>query len=301
MTELTERPAPGTPFAGSAPPLPANATKYFDYLRALVSRRSAIVIESGKEYLVESKLSNLARRTGHPTAWAMLDALMSAPEGPLHDEVVDAMTTNETSFFRDPPVFDTLSDVVIPDLVRRHRADRRLTIWSAACSSGQEPYSLAILLKEKFPELSSWQVRIVATDISSSMVEKAKSGKFTRLEVNRGLPAPLLLKHFDQKGMEWEIDPRLREPVTFRQLNLARPFPVLPPMDLVMLRNVLIYFSVADKQKVLERMRDVLRPGGYLVLGTSESTVNLDRCFERLSAGTAGVHRLTVPEEGPCR
>ncbi len=275
---------PGVPADGEA----------FSYLRSLVLDRAAIFLDADKEYLVEARLSPLARRHGAATVWEFLLRLRAQPEGTLHTEVVEAMTTNETSFFRDPVLFNGIRDTIIPDLVTRRSQERRLTIWSAACSTGQEPYSMAMLLREHPQVPPSWQVRILATDLSRPVLARARDGRFTKLEVNRGLAANRLLRWFSQVGSDWVISDELKRMVDCREFNLAGPWSLVPPADLVLMRNVLIYFPPEIKQKMLARVRQVLRPDGYLVLGNAETTLNLDSNFQRVDIGGASAFRLTT-------
>ena len=251
----------------------------FDFVRDLVRRESAIVLEPGKEYLVEARLSLLAKSTGHNDLASIVRELRAAPTTQLSSSVIDSMTTNETSFLRDVAPFDALVTSVLPDLIKQRAAEQTLTIWSAACSSGQEPYSIAMLIRSRFPELASWRIKILATDVSGDMLAKAKAGRFAQIEVNRGLPAALLAKYFSRTGMGWDVSPEIRSMVEFRQLNLVRPIVGLPLMDIVFLRNVLIYFDVPTKQAVVEKVARMMAPGGYLFLGAAESLVNVHDGF----------------------
>jgi chemotaxis protein methyltransferase CheR len=266
-------------------------TVAFDYLRTLVHEQSAIVLEPGKEYLVEARLAGLVREQGMTTVTDLVSKLRSLRSGPLHTQVVEAITTNETLFFRDPPVWEALRRSVLPELIERRQPERCLNLWSAACSSGQEPYSLAMLLAEHFPALAGWDVRILATDLSTAMLARARQGSYSQLEVNRGLPAALLVKHFDKEGMHWRVNPGLRRSVEFRPLNLVAAWPLLPRMDLVFLRNVLIYFNTGTRQAVLGRMRRVLQPDGYLVLGATENLIGVDDALERVAFGRTSCYR----------
>ena len=286
---------PPTATAAARPP---HAVEAFAYLQTLVAERAALALDDGKQYLAEARLGGLARRQGLGSVWELLLQLKAQPAGAVHTEVVEAMTTNETSFFRDPGLFDAIRDVVIPDLVARRAAERRLTIWSAACSTGQEPYSMAMLVRDHPSVPASWNVRILATDLATDVLARARAGRFTRLEANRGLAANRLVRWFAQVGTDWEIAPELRALVEFRQLNLADPWPLLPQVDVVLLRNVLIYFPVAAKRRVLAQVRSVLRPDGYLILGNAETTFNLDDRFVRVGIGTASAYRLVGSTEG---
>lgn len=255
----------------------------FEYLSNLVRERSAIVLEPGKEYLVEARLTPLARREGHNSLEAFIAHLRANRYNGTHRKVVEAMTTNETTFFRDIHPFEMLKKIIMPALIEKRQAARSLTIWSAACSSGQEPYSIAMLLRENFPALTSWDVRILATDISQEMLERTRAGRYNQLEINRGLPATLLVKYFDRQGIEWQIKPALRSMLEVRELNLAEPWTQLPPIDVIFIRNVMIYFDVETKKTILRKLRQVLRPGGYLFLGGAETTLNLDSTFTRVN------------------
>jgi len=264
----------------------------FEYIRTLVYERSAIVLEPSKTYLVESRLTPLSRRERVDSLADLVALLRQQRFGDLHRKVVEAMTTNETSFFRDVHPFNALKSHILPELLAKRRAERALQVWCAACSSGQEPYTIAMLLREHFPELASWTVRIVATDLSGEMLERAKSGKYNQLEVNRGMPAPLLVKYFERRGLDWYVNDALRSMITFRELNLIESWPVLPRMDVVFLRNVLIYFDVNTKKTILGKVRQVMRPDAYLFLGGAETTMNLDDSFERIQFEKSGGYRI---------
>jgi chemotaxis protein methyltransferase CheR len=263
----------------------------FEYVCRLVRDRSAVVLEAGKEYLVEARLGPLAGEFGHGSVTELVGRLRAGGDGGLTTRVVEAMVTNETLFFRDGQPFETLRKTVLPGLIARRAAERRLDVWCAASSTGQEPYSLALLLREHFPELSGWRVNVLATDLSSEVLGRARAGRYTQLEVNRGLPAALLVKYFRQHGREWELAEDVRRMVEFRELNLAGPWPGLPRMDLVFLRNVMIYFDVETKKAILGRVLRVLRPDGYLLLGTAETTHGLSDSFRRVEALKGGFYQ----------
>jgi chemotaxis protein methyltransferase CheR len=254
----------------------------FEYLSALVREGSAIVLEEQKAYLFEARLAPLARREGFDSLEALVRHLRGARANGLHKKVVESMTTNETSFFRDAQPFEALRQEVLPELLRRRAAERRLRVWCAACSTGQEPYSVVMLLREHFPALAGWDVKVLATDLSSEVLERAREGRYSQAEVNRGLPARLLVKYFEKGGLEWRLKDELRRQVEFQQLNLMEAWPGVAPQDVVLLRNVLIYFDVAAKKQVLARVRRLLRPDGALFLGGAETTLNLDGEFERV-------------------
>jgi chemotaxis protein methyltransferase CheR len=264
----------------------------FDYIVQLVHRRSAIVLEPGKEYLAESRLESVAREHGLDSVTQLVQHMRSGSLD-VGDAVVDAMTTNETSFFRDAHPFNALRDTVLPELIEARRVARSITIWCGATSSGQEPYSVAMLIREHFPELRDWQVRIIATDISPSMLDRTRQGRYSQLEVNRGLPAPMLVKYFTRDGMHWVVAEDLRRMVSAQYMNLNERWPVMPPFDLVLLRNVLIYFDVPTKQAILGKVRQQLRRDGLLLLGGAETTMNLDANFERVPHGRSTWYRPT--------
>jgi chemotaxis protein methyltransferase CheR len=262
----------------------------FAYVSDLVRRSSAIVLETGKEYLVEARLLPLARQAGIATVSEFVSRAQSRPEPDTHEKIVDALTTNETSWFRDGEPFQAMTANVLPDLLPTRSATRSLRVWSAACSSGQEPYSLAMVLQESLP--AGWGYEIMATDISQEMLARAEAGRFTQLEVNRGLPAHMLVRHFERDGTHWRVTAGLRNNITFKRLNLAVPLPPLPQFDIVFLRNVLIYFDVETKRQVLSRISAVMRPDGWLFLGSAETTIGIDDRFERVAAGRSSAYRL---------
>lgn len=276
-----------------------SAESDFDFVRELVRRHSAIALEDGKGYLVEARLTPLARREGFASLAELVAQLRTGRDPALQRKVVEAMTTNETLFFRDVHPFEALRASVLPELVQRRAAVKQLRIWSAACSTGQEPYTIAILLRESFPELASWRVDIVATDLSTEVLEKARAGVYGQIEVNRGLPARLMVKYFRQQGVEWQLDDAIRAMVDFRELNLAEPWPAMGQFDVVFLRNVLIYFDRDTKKSILARVRSVLKPDGSLFLGAAETTMNLDDAYERVQLGKSGCYRVKQPAARP--
>jgi chemotaxis protein methyltransferase CheR len=263
----------------------------FGYIRDLVRQNSAIVIEPGKEYLVESRLSAVARDEGFASLDLLVAELRTKPANGLHRKVVDAMTTNETTFFRDVHPFDALRRDVLPQLIASRQAQRQLSIWCAGCSTGQEPYTVALILREHFTALAGWKVSILATDLSREVLARARAARYSQLEVNRGLPVGYLVKHFRKEGMEWQLADPIRQMVEFRELNLIEAWPGLPPMDLVFMRNVLIYFDVDTKRSILGKLRRTLRPDGALFLGGAETTMNLDDAYQRVPLGKAVCYR----------
>ncbi|HZU33573.1 MAG TPA: protein-glutamate O-methyltransferase CheR, partial [Candidatus Angelobacter sp.] len=208
----------------------------FSYLCELVKTSTAIALDAQREYLMEARLSGIAQKEGFKSVSELISRVRSGNSAQLQWKVVEAMTTNETSFFRDVKPFEALRHVVIPALMQARKNERRITIWCAACSSGQEPYSIAMLLREYFPELLNWKVSIIATDIATEVMDKCRKGRYTQLEVNRGLPATFLVKYFKKEGVEWQIDANIVKMVDVRRMNLSVAWPLLPPIDLVMLR-----------------------------------------------------------------
>jgi chemotaxis protein methyltransferase CheR len=262
----------------------------FAFVRDLVREESAIMLEPGKEYLVESRLVPLARQDGHADVDAYVAQLASRRNPVALKQVVEALTTNETSWFRDSDPFTALRETILPELARS-RPQRKIRIWAAACSSGQEPYSILMTARDT-PALAGWDIDLVATDLSQEMLDRARLGEYSQLEVNRGLPATTLVRHFERSGLSWRISPALARQVQFRQLNLVRPFPPMGRFDVVFLRNVLIYFDVATKRDILRRVRQVLAPDGHLFLGAAEMTMGVDDAWERVPAGRSSVYRI---------
>lgn len=270
----------------------AESSLSFEYVRQLVRDRAAIVLEENKGYLVDARLGPLATKEGFRSVEELVRALRSQRYGPLHKSVVEAMTTNETFFFRDRAPFEALREQILPVLVQARRSSRQLHIWSAAASSGQEAYSVLMLLKEHFPELDTWQVQLLGSDISREVLEKARAGRYTQLEVNRGLPAHLLTRFFEHHGLEWRIKPALRDMLRLEEINLIEPWPPLPRFDVIFLRNVLIYFDVPTKRRILERVRGVMAPDGYLFLGGAETTLGVDEQLIKADYPNANCYRL---------
>ena len=247
----------------------------FEFLRAYLKQRSGLALTAEKRYLVESRLAPVCRRFNFATLRDLIGSLKIAHDSAIERAVVEAMTTNETFFFRDRLPFDLFRDVVLPEALARNAARRRLRIWCAAASTGQEPYSIAMLLQEAGPKLAGWQVDLVATDISSEVIEKAKLGLYSQFEVQRGLPVQWLLKYFTQIGEQWQIAASLRSMVEFRQFNLLHGYEGLGTFDVIFCRNVLIYFDAPTKSEILARFGTSLAPGGALLLGAAETVIGL--------------------------
>jgi chemotaxis protein methyltransferase CheR len=248
------------------------------FLRKLLKERSGLDLSADKQYLVESRLIPLARRSGLPGI-AELVAKIRAGTDALTSEVVEAMTTNETFFFRDKIPFDHLRETVLPALIQARASRRALRIWCAASSTGQEPYSIAMCVKE-FAGLSGWRVEIVATDLSQGVLEKSRAGIFSQFEVQRGLPIQMLVKHFTQVGELWQLSADIRAMVQHRQLNLLQDFSHLGTFDVIFCRNVLIYFDQDTKVSIFDRLARVIEPDGVLALGAAESVVGISDAFK---------------------
>lgn len=264
----------------------------FEYITRLIRERSGIVLGSEKRYLVESRLAPVMQRHDWASLREFVRQLRTQPFGSLHRQVVEAMTTNETSFFRDRHPFELLRQKILPLLIERRANVRQLHVWSAACSSGQEPYTIAMLLREHFPELATWSVQLLGTDLDTAILTRAREGRYSQLEVNRGLPASLLVKYFEKTGSNWQIKESVRDMVRIEQLNLTSAWPPMPTWDIVFMRNVLIYFGIENKKLILKRVRQSLKADGYLFLGGAETTMNIDEEFERAPLAKAGCYRL---------
>jgi chemotaxis protein methyltransferase CheR len=263
----------------------------FDYVRTLVRERSGIVLDT-RQYLVESRLTALARREGFVSPEEVVARLQERRFSDLSRKVIEAMTTHETAFFRDLHPFEALRTSVLPKVLGRRVTERRLNIWCAACSSGQEPYSIAMLLRENFPSLAKWQTSLIASDISGRVLSRAQEGRFSEMEVKRGLSPAMLAKHFEPVGTEWRIRESIRKMVEFREMNLTGRWLPMPDLDVIFMRNVLIYFDVETKRSILGKVGALLKPDGYLFLGGAETTVYLDDAFVRLPLERAGCYRL---------
>ncbi|WP_425907956.1 CheR family methyltransferase [Nitrobacter sp. TKz-YC02] len=251
----------------------------FEYLRKLLKERSGLDLAADKQYLVESRLTPLARKAGFSGIGDLVQKMKNGAAA-LTVDVVEAMTTNETFFFRDKTPFDHLRETVIPALLEARAARRNLRIWCAAGSTGQEPYSIAMCLKECGPVLTGWRTEIIATDLSNEVLEKSRAGLYSQFEVQRGLPIQLLIKYFKQVGELWQINPDIRAMVQHRQLNLLQDFSHLGTFDVIFCRNVLIYFNQETKIGVFTRLAKQMEADGFLALGAAETVVGLTDAFK---------------------
>jgi chemotaxis protein methyltransferase CheR len=260
----------------------------YEYLQKLLKDRSGLMLSADKKYLLESRLLPLARKVGVPGIAELVQKMKAGSEQLIHD-VVEAMTTNETFFFRDKTPFDHFKDSVLPELIKARAAKRSLRIWCAASSTGQEPYSLAMILKDKAAELAGWRIEIIATDLSPEVLEKSKSGMYTQFEVQRGLPIQMLVKYFKQVGTMWQLNADVRAMVQYRQFNLLQDFAPLGKFDVIFCRNVLIYFDQATKSDIFGRMMKSNEADGYLFLGAAETVVGLTDAY-RVCPNRRGVY-----------
>jgi chemotaxis protein methyltransferase CheR len=252
----------------------------FDYLRQLLRERSGLVLSAEKQYLAESRLLPVAKKHGLPGLTELVAHLKAANATPLGTDVVEAMTTNESFFFRDKVPYDHFSDTIMPALMAARAREKRIRIWCTACATGQEPYSLAMNVKGIGAALAGWRIEMVATDLSNAVLDKAKAGIYSQFEVQRGLPIQQLVKFFSQVGESWQIAPELRAMVKFRPLNLLNDFSSLGTFDVVFCRNVLIYFDQDIKAGVLNRLARQMPSDGFLILGAAETVVGLTDAFK---------------------
>jgi chemotaxis protein methyltransferase CheR len=257
----------------------------YTFLQQHVYRESGIVLDNSKQYLLEARLSPIARREGLTTVNDLCNLMRAVARDDLRREVVEAMTTNETLFFRDLTPFEALKNSLIPVLRQRRASNKTLSIWSAAASSGQEAYSIVMYLLDA--GLGDWNIRVLGTDLSEQVLARARQGRYMQVEVGRGLPAPMLVKYFDRAGLEWQIKDEVRKFVRFEQFDLRRPMVGKGPFDLIFCRNVLIYFDLTTKEQILSNMYKVLAPDGYLTLGAAESMLQMNTKFERHPVGKA--------------
>jgi chemotaxis protein methyltransferase CheR len=263
----------------------------FDFIRNFVRKRAGIVLEEHQDYLIDARLAPVAVRVGLRSVEELQHHLTGSPTADVQRWVIEGLTTHETSFFRDTQPFDLLRSKVLPTLLQRRGSIKTLRIWSAACSTGQEPYSIAMLLTEHFPELASWHVTILATDLSNSVLDTARLGRFSAAAMARGLPAHYQQKYFVREGSDWVLSVPVRSKVSFRQLNFIERWPSpLPLFDIVFCRNVLIYFDTPTRESILGKIREQMSPDGILFVGTTESTATKNTRFKRAIYDQAGCY-----------
>jgi chemotaxis protein methyltransferase CheR len=263
----------------------------FDMFATLLKQRSGLVLSKDKAYLLESRLMPVARKWNMKGLDELAGTIRTRRDEALLRDITEAMTTNESSFFRDTKPFDQFRQIVLPRFLEARASKRQIRIWSAACSSGQEAYSLSILLSDEAAKVNGWKIEIVGTDLSAEMVERCKAGVYTQFEVQRGLPIQLLVKHFKQNGDKWQISPQLRQMATFREWNLLTDLSALGQFDVVFCRNVLIYFDQPTKGKVLEAIARQMPPDGVLYLGGAETVLGITDRFKPVD-GQRGLYTL---------
>jgi len=266
----------------------------FEYVQQLVYKNAGIVLDKGKEYLLELRLRPVAKKQGFNTISELICKLrVQQSLNGMHNSVINALTTNETSFFRDLHPFEVLKDKIFPELIKKNASQRKLNIWCCACSSGQEPYTIAMILRENFPLLANWSVNILATDISDDVLLTAKEGMYNQLEVNRGLPIKYLVKYFTKNGNGWKVKDELRKVISFRKLNLLDYWLNISTMDIIFIRNILIYFDTTTKQAILTKLRRLMTRDSYLFLGSTETLVNIDDSFKWEKVNKTIFYKLT--------
>ncbi len=265
----------------------------FEMIAQLLKKRSGLSLSKDKAYLIESRLNPVARKWNFAGFDELAQAIRAGKDEPLLVDVTEAMTTNESFFFRDQKPFDQFKDMVLPHMLEHRASKKSFRIWSAACSSGQEPYTLAMMLKENANKLPGWRVDIVATDISKEILDKARDGLYSQFEVQRGLPINLLVKYFKQAGDRWQIDAGIRQMVKFQEFNLLTNPSALGRFDVIFCRNVLIYFDPPTKTEVLAKLADLLVDDGFLYLGGAETVLGMSDRFQ-LMPGHRGIYRLTT-------
>lgn len=262
----------------------------FSYLCDFLEKRSGLVLGEGKQYLVEARLLPLAQSANLKDISDLVRDLRTGLNPVLATSVIEEMTTNETSFFRDRQPFEELKQVMLPALLEARRQRHVLRIWSAAASTGQEAYSIAMTLLDQMPDVRQWRIEIIATDIAEKILERAREGVYSQLEAQRGLPIHLLVKYFDNHPKGFQVKPEIRRMVSFQQLNLFDPFSRLGSFDLIFCRNVLIYFNNVAKADILNRMSRQIAPDGFLVLGAAETVLGLTDAFTRTSICKSAVY-----------
>jgi chemotaxis protein methyltransferase CheR len=278
--------------AGLRPlPIPLTADS-FGFLQQYVRTHSGIVLENDKQYLCEARLAPVIQKFGLQSINELVAMVRQNPADAIRQQIVEAMTTHETFFFRDITQYDALRKTILPALIKERQPNRSLSVWSAASSAGQEIYSLLILLLEA--GLGDWRLDLLGTDVSHQILEKARQAKYMQLEVNRGLPAAYLIKYMVREGIEWRLRDEVRRRVRFQWCDLRASLATLGPFDIVFCRNVLIYFDVETKKLILEQIRRRLKPGGYLLLGGAETVLGLSDGFDRAVIDQAVLYRVKV-------
>ena len=272
-------------------------TEQFEYLRAFLKKQSGLVLGEDKRYLIDSRLAPVAREFELADIGAVVEALRRSGSARLAERVTEAMTINESFFFRDMKPFDNFRNIMLPHMLKARSGQRRLRIWSAAAATGQEAYSLAIELTEKKAQMPGWRTEIIGTDLSSEALARAKAGIYSQFEVQRGMPTPMLMKYFEKRGSDWAIKPEIKSMAQFRHFNLLKDYRALGQFDIVFCRNVLIYFDRETKADILSRLAKQMAPDAFLVLGAAETIVGLSRDFETV-AQARGLYQRASSEAG---
>lgn len=249
----------------------------FDFFSKYLHENTGLSLQKEKEYLLESRLTAVLKKHNFESFDALMSVVRNDPNGSISLDVIDSMSVTETSFFRDRKPFDLFIDTMLPEIISNKLPTQPIRIWSAAASSGQEAYTIAMLCKENEKMLAGRRVEILATDISKTVLSKAKAGIYSQFEVQRGLPTNFMLNYFEQTGAMWTLTPEIKSMVTFRQFNLMHPFTSMPKFDIIFCRNVLIYFDIATKTKVFEKLHSTMTLDGYLLLGSAETTMGLSK------------------------
>ncbi|MCF6199423.1 MAG: protein-glutamate O-methyltransferase CheR [Hyphomicrobiaceae bacterium] len=265
----------------------------FNFLRAFLKEHSGLVLGEDKRYLLDSRLNPVAKQFNHASLSDMVVALKRPGAQKLSDAIIEAMTINESFFFRDMTPFDNFRNIMLPHMLKERATSRKLRIWSAAASTGQEGYSLAIELLEQKSKMSGWRTEILGTDLSTEALAKARAGAYTQFEVQRGMPSNLLMKYFKQQGAEWMVAPAVKSMVTYKPFNLLKEFRSLGQFDIVFCRNVLIYFDRETKADILQRMAKQMAPDGYLVLGAAETIIGLSDAY-KMVPGVRGLYQRSA-------
>lgn len=265
-----------------------------DFLRDLVADISGNVIAPRQVYMLEQRLTPLAQSMGLSDLQALVSELRRSHDLSLKTKVAESVTVNETSFFRDVHPFDALRTSIIPELVKKNAGERSIRIWCAAASTGQEPVSIAMTIRANFPELSNWKIDIIATDLSEEVLARCRTGNYSQLEVNRGLPARKLVRFFDRTGAVWRTKPEIRDMITYQRLNLTKALPSISKFDIVFIRNVLIYFDQPTKTNILKRVHRTLSPDGYLFIGSAETVIGMSLPYRREEIDATVCYRPTT-------
>jgi len=264
----------------------------FRYIQKFVKEISGIHLEEDKTYLIESRLSHIIEGEKFPSFKELIFKLRNENFNGFHQKIIEAMTTNETSFFRDVHPFETFKNFILPEFIEKRKYEKNIKIWSAACSTGQEPYSIAMILNEKFGNVFGWNVNIKASDISAEMISRCKCGSYNCLEISRGLSNDMLERYFSKKENNWIIKDELKNMIDFFQMNLVSEWPFDNKIDVIFMRHVLIYFDIETRKNIMAKIKKIIKPDGYLILGVGETTYNIDEDFECVQIDKTSCYKL---------